>query len=372
LKKISFIFGTRPELIKLYPLINEFKKKNKFKITTICTSQHKELIDDIIKIFNIKIDYRLSPMKTRQTLQDISIKIFKELDIILNKIKPNMVFVQGDTTTATISSLLAFYKKIEISHIEAGLRTYDNQNPFPEEANRKIISSITTFHFAPTQNCKNNLIKEGYSPKSILVTGNTVVDTLNQFKVKIDKNKYKYDKFFYKKYNIKIDQKIILFTCHRRESFNSKINDIFNAIMKIALNNSNIQIVYPIHLNPFIKSKVNKFFKDVENIKVLPPLSYDKMIYILMNCEFLITDSGGLQEEAPSFKKFAIVTRDKTERKESIDNNISKIVGSNRLKIYKIADQLINGKIKYKIKTNPYGNGYASNKIFNFINNRIK
>ena len=372
MKKISFIFGTRPELIKLFPLINKFKKKRKFKITTICTSQHKELIEDIIKIFKIKIDYRLSPMKKKQTLEDISNKIFQELDKILNKIKPDMVFVQGDTTTATISSLLAFYKNIEISHIEAGLRTYDNQNPFPEEANRKIISSISKFHFAPTQNCKNNLIKEGYSSKSILVTGNTVVDTLNEFKANINKNKYKYDKYFHKNYNINTDQKIILFTCHRRESFNSKINNIFYALKKIALNNSSIQIIYPIHLNPFIKSKVNKFFKDVQNIKVLPPLTYDKMIYILMKCQFLITDSGGLQEEAPSFKKFTIVTRDKTERKESIDKNISKIVGSNKFKIYKIADQLINNKLKYEIKSNPYGKGNASNKIFNFINNKIK
>jgi len=372
LKKISFIFGTRPELIKLFPIIYKFKSKNKYKIITICTSQHKELIEDIIKIFNIKIDYRLTSMKKKQTLEDISNKIFRELNIILNQIKPDMVFVQGDTTTAAISSLLAFYKKIDVSHIEAGLRTYDNQSPFPEEANRKIISSISKFHFAPTRYCKNNLLKEGYKSNSILVTGNTVIDALNEFKVKIKKNKIRYVKYFINNYNINFDKKIILFTCHRRESFNNKVDNIFSAIKKIAIQNSNFQIIYPIHLNPFIKNKVNNYFNDIKNIKILPPLSYDKMIFILMQCEFLITDSGGLQEEAPSFNKFTIVTRDKTERQESVHKNISLIVGSNKSKIYLIAQKLINKKINYKIQSNPYGKGLAALKIFNFINQKLK
>lgn len=372
MKKIAFIFGTRPELIKLFPIIKKFKREKKYKIITICSSQHKELIEDIIKIFNIKIDHRLTSMKKKQTLEDISIKIFRELSIILSKINPNMVFVQGDTTTAAISSLLAFYKKIQVSHIEAGLRTYDNQSPFPEEANRKIISSISKYHFAPTLYCKKNLLKEGYKSNSILVTGNTVIDALNEFKVKIKINKTQYIKYFFNNYNLNFDQKIILFTCHRRESFNNKVDNIFSAVKKIALHNSNFQIVYPIHLNPFIKNKVNNYFNDIQNIKILPPLSYDKMIFMLMQCKFLITDSGGLQEEAPSFNKFTIVTRDKTERQESVNKNISLITGSSQSKIYSIAQKLINKKIKYKIKSNPYGNGEAASKIYNFIRHKLK
>ena len=377
MKKIVFIFGTRPEVIKLYPVIKYFKRKKKYKVSVISTSQHRYLLDQFLKYFDLKLDIDLNLMKKNQKLEYLSSEILKKLSKILNKINPSLVVVQGDTTTSFVASLAAFYNKIKIAHVEAGLRTYDNYNPYPEEANRRMISNLADFHFTPTSLSRNNLIKEGIKKEYILNTGNTVIDSLLEIsnKIKIVEDNIK--EYYYKYHNIDFNDKklkTILVTCHRRESFGSDVIEILKSLKKIILKNKNLRIIFPVHLNPNIKNLVYEHLNNVKNIYLLKPQSYLNFVFLMKNCYFIITDSGGIQEEAPTFKKPVIVIRKKTERLEGLKNKISLLAGTSQSKILKFVNLLLNNNNYYKkisSKKNPYGDGNASKRIYNFVSKNI-
>ncbi|MEN3014137.1 MAG: UDP-N-acetylglucosamine 2-epimerase (non-hydrolyzing) [Endomicrobiia bacterium] len=370
MKKILFIFGTRPEAIKLAPLIIEFKKyPSKFKVGVCVTSQHKEMLQQVIDFFKIPVDYNLHIMEPNQTLFKITSKIIERLEKVIESFDPYLIFVQGDASSAFIGALAGFYKKIKIAHVEAGLRSYNKYAPFPEEINRILISHIADYHFAPTKQAKENLKKEGIT-KNVWVVGNTVIDALflTLEIIKNDEKKYKeYFKF------LDFNKKIILVTGHRRESFGEPLKQICLALKEISEKFENdIEIVYPVHLNPNVKKPVFEILKGKKNIHLIEPLSYPYFVWLLNNSYFIITDSGGIQEEAPSLGKPVLVTREVTERTEAIKAGTSRLVGVNKEKIVKSAEGLLLNKPKYfkmaNIK-NPYGDGKSSEKIVKIVSN---
>lgn len=377
--KILIIFGTRPEAIKMAPLVKEFKKHNKFDTKICVTAQHREMLDQVLEIFDLKPDYDLNIMKQNQDLYDITSNILLQIKKVFDDFKPDFVFVHGDTTTTFASSLAAFYKQIKICHVEAGLRTYNIYNPFPEEANRVLTSKLTKFHFAPTNKAMQNLLKENVDKNSILVTGNTVIDALFWVldKIKSDLNLEKeiYEKlqnFLDNKIDIKRD-KFILVTAHRRENFGDGIKNICIALEVLAKNNPNINFIYPVHLNPNIKKPVFEILGKISNIHLINPLDYLEFSY-LMNLSYLVlTDSGGIQEEAPSLGKPVLVLRNTTERPEAIEAGTVKLVGTCIDKIVENTQILIDDKKEYKKMSkasNPYGDGKACEKIVEFIHNK--
>lgn len=367
MKKILFIFGTRPEAIKLAPLILFFKSKQFFKVKICITAQHREMLDEVLTFFKIKPDYDLNLMKKRQTLSDITALSIQKLKPILDGFAPDLVFVQGDTTTAFTGALAAFYNKVKVAHVEAGLRSFDNYSPFPEEVNRKLISNIADFHFTPTQVATNNLINEGHKDKSIYNVGNTVIDALFHGLKIIEKTKREtFDEYF--KF-IDKSKKIILVTAHRRENFGKPLINICNAIKQIAVNEE-VEIVFPVHFNPNVREVVYEKLVEVNNIHLIDPLSYPKLIW-LMNLAFMVlTDSGGIQEEAPSLKKPVLVMRNVTERTEGVDAGNAILVGSSTKKIVNFTNQILTDVDFYKkmiINKNPYGDGTTCNKIYEII-----
>ncbi|MGP1506909.1 MAG: non-hydrolyzing UDP-N-acetylglucosamine 2-epimerase [Campylobacter sp.] len=378
MKKILIVFGTRPEAIKMVPLIKEFKKYNDFEVKICVSAQHRQMLDQVLNLFEIKPDYDLDIMKANQDLYDISSRVLLGMREILKVFCPNVVLVHGDTTTSFVGALAAFYQKIKIGHVEAGLRTNDLYSPFPEEANRQITGVLADFHFAPTQSAKQNLIKEGKNSNSIIVTGNTVIDALFLMIDKIEKNVNLRDEItsiLRSKYsNFGSERKFILVTGHRRENFGDGFLNICDALKNIAQNNPEIDIVYPVHLNPNVQKPVREILSNLSNVYLIDPLEYEKFVYLMSKSFFIITDSGGIQEEAPSFGKPVLVTRDTTERPEALQSGAVKLVGTNKNIIIKEAQNLILQKDEFEKMSkanNPYGDGKASERIVEFLKERV-
>jgi len=366
--KILFIFGTRPEAIKLVPVIKKFSGSKNFSIKICITSQHKEMLQQILNFFYIKPDYDLGIMKENQSLFDATISILKGLEKILEKENPDLVFVQGDTTTAFVGALASFYKKIPVAHIEAGLRSFNKYSPFPEEINRVLVGHIADYHFAPTERAKENLIKENIK-ENIYVVGNTVIDALF---MGLDIIKKQGEEKFYQFFNfIDFSRRIILVTGHRRESFGEPFKNICYALKEIAIKYKNeIEIVYPVHLNPNVRRPVFEILKGLENIHLIEPLDYPHLIWLMSKSYLVLTDSGGIQEEAPSLGKPVLVMREVTERIEGIEAGTAKLVGTTKEKIVKEVEVLLNDKNEYNkmVNTvNPYGDGKASYRIVKII-----
>ncbi|HBG6348179.1 TPA: UDP-N-acetylglucosamine 2-epimerase (non-hydrolyzing) [Clostridioides difficile] len=360
--KVMTVFGTRPEAIKVAPLIKELEKRENIKSIVCVTVQHREMLDQVIETFNINVDYDLDIMEKGQSLNDITCKILNKLPLILNKENPNIILVHGDTTTTLATSLTAFYNKTLVGHIEAGLRTYDKYSPFPEELNRQLTGIIADMHFAPTNLARKNLISEGKPNNNIFVTGNTAIDAL---KMTIKEN-----------YNHPIideigNDRMILLTSHRRENLGKPMKNIFRAIKRIVDDFEDVQIVYPIHLNPKIRTIADEIFgKFPEKIHIIEPLDVADFHNFLNKSYMIMTDSGGMQEEAPSLGKPVLVLRDKTERTEGIEAKTLKLVGTNEDRIYNsVSDLLINkdNYVQMSKASNPYGDGNASKYIVDII-----
>lgn len=378
MKKILIVFGTRPEAIKMVPLIKEFKKYNDFEIKICVSAQHRQMLDQVLNLFEIKPDYDLDIMKANQDLYDISSRVLLGMRDVMKDFCPNVVLVHGDTTTSFVGALAAFYQKIKIGHVEAGLRTNDLYSPFPEEANRQITGVLADFHFAPTQSAKQNLIKENKNPNSIIVTGNTVIDALLLMIDKIEKNVNLRDEITsilrLKYSNFGSERKFILVTGHRRENFGDGFLNICDALKNIAQNNPEIDIVYPLHLNPNVQKPVREILSNLSNVYLIDPLEYEKFVYLMSKSFFIITDSGGIQEEAPSLGKPVLVTRDTTERPEALQSGAVKLVGTNKNIIIKEAQNLILQKDEFEKMSkanNPYGDGKASERILEFLKERV-
>ncbi|MDD3802884.1 MAG: UDP-N-acetylglucosamine 2-epimerase (non-hydrolyzing) [bacterium] len=364
-KNVLFVFGTRPEAIKLAPLILLGKKTGKFNVFTCSTGQHKEMLKQVLDFFSIRTDYDLDVMKPNQSLSYLTGEIAKQIETVISGKKFDMIVVQGDTTTAFVGALIAYYHKIPVAHIEAGLRTNDKFSPFPEEANRGMISRLSDLNFAPTVNSKENLLKESVSPKSIFVTGNTVIDALQEGRKIIRKNVWQ-RRLKISLSGIPNKGKIVLVTGHRRESFGKPFENICRAIKRIAKEIDQTHIVYPVHLNPNVRRPVKKILGDIDNISLIEPVSYPEMIYLMERSYIILTDSGGIQEEAPTFGKPVFVMRNVTERPEGIDSGVAKLVGSNSNKIFKEVKKSFES-LKYyksfKTNSNPYGDGKSSMRI---------
>ena len=369
-KKILIIFGTRPEAIKMAPLIRECKKHNSF-ITKVCvTAQHRELLDQVLKFFKIKPDFDLKLMKPGQSLFDITSDAVKSMEKVLDSFKPNLILVQGDTTTAFVGALCGFYEKAKIGHIEAGLRSFNKYSPFPEEMNRIIVGRLADFHFAPTQKAKNNLKNEGIID-NVRVVGNTVIDALLWGLKLITKNDQRKLEQRYK--FIDFSAKLILVTGHRRESFGLPFENICNALKQIASNND-VEIVYPVHLNPNVRKPVFGILRGVKNIHLIEPIPYKDLIWLMKKSYLVMTDSGGIQEEAPTLGKPVLVMRNVTERIEGIKAGTAKLVGTNARKIVSETNKLLNNKMYYKKmakSVNPYGDGKTSKRIIKVLMSKM-
>tara|TARA_B100000575_G_scaffold258630_1_gene230360 strand:- start:8272 stop:9405 length:1134 start_codon:yes stop_codon:yes gene_type:complete len=371
MKKILIVFGTRPEAIKMAPLIKEFEQHSNYFNIKICnTGQHKEMLDQVLEIFEIKPHYNINIMNKNQSLSDITSKIIKNFENILLEFQPELVFVHGDTSTTFAASLACFYNNIPVAHVEAGLRSFDLRLPFPEEANRKLTSQIAKYHFAPTELNAKNLVKEGIEEENIIVTGNTVIDALYSTINLIKRtNRELRVKKLLSTHEINLEKKFILVTGHRRESFGEGLQNICAALGEIADKNPSIDIIYPVHLNPNVKNIVDSQLNSFENIKLIPPLDYETFIYLMQKSYFIITDSGGIQEEGPSIGKPVLVTRVSSERPEAINEGVVNLVGYEKNKIVKYAQKLINNEsyyIKMSSNTKVYGDGTASQAIVQF------
>lgn len=360
IKSILFIFGTRPEAIKMAPLIKEFQKYDEFNIKVCVTAQHRQMLDQVLELFEIKPDFDLNLMKPNQDLYDITSNVLLGLRDIFKCYIPDLVFVHGDTTTTLGASLASYYQKIPVAHIEAGLRTNDIYSPFPEEINRQLTSRVASYHFAPTETAKRNLLKEGVEAKSIFITGNTVIDALLEVAHKLNSKKLQING-----YEV-TDRNFILVTGHRRENFGDGFLNICEAIRSIALEHKDIDIVYPVHLNPNVQKPVFEILGNTKNIYLIQPLDYEPFVYLMSKSHIILTDSGGVQEEAPSLGKPVLVMRDTTERPEALKAGTVKLVGiSKNLIVEEINMLLINKDIYMKMSTahNPYGDGKACEKI---------
>ena len=355
------------------PVIKTFEKdKQNFQTIVVVTAQHREMLDQVLSLFDIVPDYDLDLMSPNQTLENLTSKILIRLSDLFKRIKPDLVFVQGDTTTTFSTSLAAFYQKIPIAHIEAGLRTKNIYSPFPEEINRRMTSSIASFHFSPTEQSRQNLLNEGVNNKNIMVSGNTVIDALKMVSQKIDINIQEQEEYFSNKYDIQFNNiKILLVTGHRRESFGRGFENVCTAIKTIAVDN-NVQVIYPVHLNPNVQEPVNRILGKTENVYLIPPQDYVPFVFLMKKAHIILSDSGGVQEEAPSLGKPVLVMRDTTERQEGIDAGTARLVGTNPESIITQVQLLLNEQIEYEKMAkavNPYGDGRASNRIFDFFLN---
>ncbi len=379
-KKILIVFGTRPEAIKMAPLVIAFKKYSDTCTIKVCvTAQHREMLDQVLNIFDIVPDYDLNIMKPGQDLCDVTSNILSGMKDVFDDYQPNLVFVHGDTTTTFATTLAAFYKKIKIAHIEAGLRTGNIYNPWPEEANRLLTTQITNYHFAPTLTSKENLQKENIPDINIAVTGNTVIDALFIALEKIKSNKEFENGIINKLKNLypfNPERKIILVTGHRRENHGKKFISICEGLKSIAEQNSDVDIVYPVHLNPNVQKPVKEILSSIPNVYLIEPLQYEDFIYLMDKSYFIITDSGGIQEEAPSLGKPVLLMRKSTERPEALEAGTVKLVGTDKEKILKEAQKLLHVKEEFDKMSkahNPYGDGKACERVIDFLmKNRMR
>lgn len=371
MKRVLLVFGTRPEAIKLAPVIREMKKQpNVFEVKVCVTAQHREMLDQVLKIFGIKPDYDLKLMRPNQTLFDVTADAIRGLEAVLKKEKPDAVLVQGDTTTVFVGALASYYLKIPVGHVEAGLRTDNKFSPFPEEINRRMTSVLADYHFAPTATSRNNLLRESVSEKNIYVTGNTVIDALFWA---MDMLKGKDFNDFIELQNLEINGRMILVTGHRRESFGQGFQNICRALKHLAERNSDVCVVYPVHLNPDVRGPVHNVLGDVGNIKLIEPLSYLPFALLMNHAYLVLTDSGGVQEEAPSLGKPVLVMRDTTERPEAVEAGTVKLVGTDFDKIVDETQELLDNQDEYKKMSqarNLYGDGRASRRIASILSNQ--
>ncbi|MDB4400369.1 UDP-N-acetylglucosamine 2-epimerase (non-hydrolyzing) [Akkermansiaceae bacterium] len=368
MKKILLIFGTRPEAIKMAPLVKEYQNRLDAFDTRVCvTAQHRQMLDQVLEFFEIKPDYDLDLMKPGQTLYGLTATIIESLEPILEEFNPDYVFVHGDTTTAMAGSVAAFYSGAKVCHVEAGLRTHNKRSPFPEEINRQIIGRVCDYHFAPTENSKGNLLSENVAESSILVTGNTVIDALIKTVGKVSKNPSNLILDLSKKIG---GREVVLITGHRRENFGEGFERICRALKRIAADDPNRLLIYPVHLNPKVQETVNRTLSGLENVVLIAPLAYHDFIWLMNRSKIIITDSGGLQEEAPSLGKPVLVMRDTTERPEAVEAGTVFLVGTDEDLIVSKALELLNNKLTFEKMSklhNPYGDGVASKKIIEFI-----
>lgn len=367
--KILTVFGTRPEAIKMAPLVLSLAKNPHINSKVCVTAQHREMLDQVLELFEIKPDYDLNLMRVGQSLNDITTEILLKLKPVLENFKPDLVLVHGDTATTFSAALAAYYQQIKVGHVEAGLRTGNLYSPWPEEANRKLTSVLCDFHFAPTEAAKQNLIREGYM-NNIVVTGNTVIDALLTIKEKIENDKAISASLAANYPFLDADKKLILVTGHRRESFGDGFERICKALVQLANNNPKVQIVYPVHLNPNVQEPVKRLLNNINNIFLIEPQQYLPFVYLMMRSHIILTDSGGVQEEAPSLGKPVLVMRDTTERPEAVAAGTVKLVGTDTQKIITEIQCLLDDESAYLTMSkahNPYGDGLACQQIIKTI-----
>ena len=366
--RILTIFGTRPEAVKMAPVIRNLAKTPGIETRVCVTAQHRQMLDQVLDLFQIRPDYDLNLMREDQSLAELSASLFTDLDPVLTDFQPDWALAQGDTTTVAIASLLCFYRKIKFGHVEAGLRTYDKWQPFPEEINRRIAGVVADLHFAPTEWSKGNLRREGVDEKTIHVTGNTVIDAL-QFVAEQDAPKEILELLgklgIDKSTKSSTSRRLLLVTAHRRESFGEPLENICKALIDLA-NRGDVEIVYPVHLNPNVQEPVMRLLKSVPHITLLPPLDYLPLVHLMKNAHLILTDSGGVQEEAPTFGIPTLVLRDVTERPEGVGAGVLKLVGTDRNKITSEANRLLDNPSAHEAMAraaNPYGDGHAAERI---------
>lgn len=373
MKKVLLVFGTRPEAIKMAPLALQLKENNESFETKVCvTGQHRQMLDQVLELFNLTPDFDLNLMKPGQTLSDVTSGVLKGLEAVFEEWLPDVVLVHGDTATTFAASLAAYYHKVKIGHVEAGLRTGDIYSPWPEEANRKLTGALANYHFAPTQSSYNNLIKENINPENITITGNTVIDALLKVKEKVETD-HKIIADFKAQFSfLDESKKLILVTGHRRENFGQGFLNICQALVNIAQKYSDVQIVYPVHLNPNVQKPVNELLSGISNIHLIAPQDYLPFVYLMNRSYLILTDSGGIQEEAPSLGKPVLVMRDTTERPEAVEAGTVKLVGTDADLIEKsVTDLLVNTELYQQMAEahNPYGDGTACQQIIEFLKN---
>lgn len=361
MKKVMLVFGTRPEAIKMCPLVKELKSRENINTVVCVTGQHREMLKQVLDCFEVEPDYNLDIMQDRQTLFDVTINIISKIKPVLEKEMPDLILVHGDTSTTFVTSLCAFYMQIPVGHVEAGLRTNNIYSPFPEEFNRQATGIIAKYHFAPTEMAKQNLLREAKSEENIYITGNTAIDAL---KTTVKPN-YKNELFDWIGNN-----RLVLLTAHRRENLGKPLENMFTAIKKVIDEYDDVKVIYPIHKNPIVRETANKIFGNDEKIKLIEPLEVLDFHNFLAKSYLILTDSGGIQEEAPSLGKPVLVMRDTTERPEGIKAGTLKLVGTNIDTIYKNMKLLLDNQVEYKkmsMASNPYGDGTASKKIADII-----
>lgn len=361
MKKVLVVFGTRPEAIKMCPLVKKLKEEQDIQVSVCVTGQHKEMLEQVLKVFKVVPDFDLAIMKEKQTLFDVTTNILDRIKEILEELKPDIVLVHGDTSTTFVTALACYYLQIQVGHVEAGLRTYNIFSPYPEEFNRQAVGLIAKYHFAPTEQAKRNLRKEGKNESSIYVTGNTAIDALQ---TTISKD-YTHPVLEWAK-----GSRLIMLTAHRRENLGKPLYNMFNAIKRIVDEFSDIKVIYPIHMNPVVRKAANDILSNHERIKLIDPLEVIDFHNFLANSYLILTDSGGIQEEAPSLGKPVLVMRDTTERPEGIDAGTLKLVGTSEEVIYQEFKTLLTDEEEYKkmsSASNPYGDGKASERIVNVL-----
>lgn len=361
MKKIMAVFGTRPEAIKMCPLVKELQSREALETVVCVTGQHREMLAQVLEAFDVVPDYDLSIMKDKQTLFDVTINILDKMRDVLAEVKPDVVLVHGDTSTTFVTALACFYMQIPVGHVEAGLRTYDIYSPYPEEFNRQAIGIVAKYNFSPTEMSKDNLIKEGKDPSSIYVTGNTVIDAL-QTTVK--------ESYSHEQLDWASDSKLIMITAHRRENLGEPMRNMFRAIKRIIDENLDIKAIYPIHMNPVVRETAKEIFGDCDRIRIIEPLEVLDFHNFLAESYLIITDSGGIQEEAPSLGKPVLVMRDTTERPEGIAAGTLKLVGTDEEVIYNNFKLLLEDQEEYQKMSranNPYGDGQASKRIADIL-----
>lgn len=386
MKKVMLVFGTRPEAIKMAPLVKEFQKQPKRVETVVCvTGQHREMLDQVLKIFDIKPDYDLNIMKQGQDLYDVTARVLTGMRDVLKEVKPDVVLVHGDTTTSTAAALAAFYQQIPVGHVEAGLRTHNIYSPWPEEMNRLLTGRLATYHFSPTPLSRNNLIKESVDDCNIIITGNTVIDALYWVVDKIKNNKELdnelediLSKAGYDVNRLNNGKKLVLITGHRRENFGDGFINMCTAIKDLTVKYPDLDFVYPMHLNPNVRKPIHEVFGEnlsgLKNMFFIEPLEYLSFVYLMEKSSIVLTDSGGIQEEAPGLGKPVLVMRDTTERPEALDAGTVKLVGTDYNKIVNEVSSLIDDKAAYEKMSkavNPYGDGLACGRIVNALLYRI-
>lgn len=369
--KVMSVFGTRPEAIKMAPLVKALENDGRFESIVCATAQHREMLDSVLKIFDIKPQYDLNIMAHGQTIIDISNKVLKGVDDVIKKAEPHIVLVHGDTSTTLNGALAAFYNKVPVGHVEAGLRSYDMYSPFPEEVNRTLTGAITNLHFAPTKTNENNLLSEGVNKEKIYVTGNTVIDALLSV---INENHIFEDKTLN---NIDFEnKKVILLTTHRRENWGEPMENIFKAMIELIEGNKDIEIIFPMHKNPAIRELAHKYFdKYMGRVHLIEPLEYIEFTNLMAKVYLIMTDSGGIQEEAPALGKPVMVLRTETERPEAVEAGTVKLAGIEKEAIVNIANELITKEDTYKTMaqaTNPYGDGKACGRILDVIEDNFR